>query len=400
MFISRALVFAAALGLSTAAVAPDAWADSPPKRATAAQRASFKEALAAGRKAVKAKDYKTAITQFESALKVVPSSSSVLGELGWAYFLDGQLDKAEEKTNDAIRISVRAKQLGALHYNLGRVHEAAGKKDEARSEYTESLSYRNNDTVQKRVAGLGGVLVTALVVDAETSLEKAVGHNVYCTEPLDKSSADEDARCTWTENEDETLDGGGLDQVWLVRLEGSADEIGGSVDATMLLLRQGARWFNMDVVADSWVPGMDYIYNDGEVESFKAADLLPDLPGKEVLVVEKASSVDHDPGAEMTTSDMMKTWHLCGLLEGAPTCVSINVEVEWESNQLEGESWDAGKKLDGGKWALKMAIEDGQIAISTTGKVADLPPASQACLGRHTFAELTKKACANTRIGK
>ena len=130
------------------------------------------------------------------------------------------------------------------------------------------------------------------------------------------------------------------------------------------------------------------------------ADLLPDLPGTEVLVVQKASSVDHDPGAEMTTSDMMKTWHLCGLLEGAPTCVSINVEVEWESNQLDGESWDAGKKLDGGKWALKMAIEDGQIAISATGQVGDLPPASQACLGRHTFAELTKKACANTRIGK
>ncbi len=400
MLASRALAIALMLGLTASFAVPDASAAPPSKRATAAQRATFKESLAAGRKAVKAKDYKTAIGKLEAALAIVPSSTSVLGELGWAYFLDGQLEAAEKRTDAAISLSMRAKQLGALHYNLGRIREAQGKKDDARSEYTESLSYRVNETVQKRVNALGGPLVTATDVAGATSFEGAVGYGPYCEAPIEKSKADGDASCTWTGTQDEALAGEGLAQVRLVQLDGHADDIGGSVDAQMLLVRHGQRWFNMGVVADSWVPGMDYITNNGEVQGFKASDLLPELPGTEVRVIERASSVDHDPGAEMTSSDMAMKWHLCGLLDGAPTCVSIAYELEWESNQLEGESWDAGKKLDGGKWAMKIDIDGGKIVIEPIGEATDLPPVAQACLGRHTFAELTKKACANTQVGR
>ena len=390
-----------ALGLLLAPVLGSA--DDKPKRATPAQRKEFAADLATGRKAVKAKDYAAGIAAYEAALKIVPTSTSVLGELGWALFLAGKLEPAEDKTREALYESSSAKQIGALRYNLGRIAEAQGDKDAARRAYTESLAYRVNATVEKRLDAVGGPLVDIQSAEAYDSLQDAVNGiaGIWECGPATLGPAKgEQEGCVYTVEESEELKGGGLDEARIVRIEGTAG-MGGSVDARSLIVRHGKRWHHMGVVADSWVPGLDYIQNQGEVDAFEVGDFLPELTGTEILVRSTNSNTDHDPGIEMTSSGEQKEWYLCGVNAGKATCLKVISAVEWKSSEL-GEDWSAGKTLDSSKWAIGIGVKDGKIVMAAAAgtKASSLSPAAQACQGAFTFAELLLKACASPTVAE
>jgi hypothetical protein len=395
------LVRTAAFALSLATLAPAALARPPQKRPSAEQLDAFSSALAAGRKAAKAKDYKAAITSLEAALKVVPSSASVLGELGWALFQDGQLDKAEEITWKGIAASHRAPQLGALYYNRGRICEAKKATDDARRAYTTSLGFRENDTVRKRVESLGGTRSTSTAASVSDSFEAAAtgAIDVYCEAPAPKAEGKE-VPCAYSVTQDLTLGDGGLDTARVVHYEGYADG-GGTVDADVLFLSHGGKWFDMGVIADGWLPGFGYVYNSGKVNSVEAKDVLPDAPGPELIVVTTNENTDHDPGVEMTSNEAKTSWRLCGLVSGKPTCVTVTSAYDYSTGEL-GEDWNVKKVLDEGKWTVDVGVTDGKVTLSAPKgvKAKSLPPASQACIGAFSVTELLGKACAESVVAE
>lgn len=125
-----------------------------PKKVDKAQaergKKEFTAHVKAGRTAAKAKDYPTAIKEFEAAIKI-EEKAGTLGELGWAHYNSGNLDDAEKVLTKAIAMALEDRTKGALLYNLGRVEEDKGEKDKAVSLYQKSISARPNKVVQARL---------------------------------------------------------------------------------------------------------------------------------------------------------------------------------------------------------------------------------------------------------
>lgn len=105
-----------------------------------------------GRKAAKKGDYPGAIVSLGLAREIEPSDPTVLGELGWAAFKAGNLSLAQVSTIQATVHSQEPKQLGALYYNLGRIHEDKTDLLAAVAAYQTSLAYRDNEVVAARLA--------------------------------------------------------------------------------------------------------------------------------------------------------------------------------------------------------------------------------------------------------
>lgn len=145
--------------VSTAA-APDAAA--PRTRAQPEKSMGYRQALARGRKAGAARDYAAAMASFEAALVAVPGDARALSELGWVAFLAGELEHAERATEASIAAAVDPKLRAASLYNRGRIAEAGGDNPRAIEAYQSSLALRPNDTVQARLATLGGAVRKAL----------------------------------------------------------------------------------------------------------------------------------------------------------------------------------------------------------------------------------------------
>lgn len=117
-------------------------------------RARYRAALAEGRTQHKKGDYKAAMAAFEKALAIDPDDPRALAELGWAAFFAKDLETAEAKTQAALQRTRDANGRGSVLYNLGRIAEERGKKDEAVALYQRSLRERPNTTVRDRLAKL------------------------------------------------------------------------------------------------------------------------------------------------------------------------------------------------------------------------------------------------------
>jgi tetratricopeptide (TPR) repeat protein len=118
----------------------------------AALRRELLALLDAGRKAAREDQHAEAIAKYREALTIEPNDPTVLGELGWAAYKGGDLQLAHGSTLLAIRNSGDPKQLGALHYNLGRIAEDQGQLAAAVKAYQTSLELRDNKTVKARLA--------------------------------------------------------------------------------------------------------------------------------------------------------------------------------------------------------------------------------------------------------
>ena len=117
-------------------------------------RAAVRQHLDAGRAKVRAGDHAGAITDFAAVLALYPAHPKALGELGWAAFLAGDLERADRSTRAAIGVTAPAR-TGALLYNLGRILEQRDQPDLALTAYQRSLAVRpGNKVVAARVAAL------------------------------------------------------------------------------------------------------------------------------------------------------------------------------------------------------------------------------------------------------
>src|SRR4051812_33150108 len=124
------------------------------KKITKAEQRRYRAALRAGRSKLKKKDAKGAVASFEAALVAVPDDARALSELGFAAFLAGDLVKARQATERSIAAAGDPKLRAASMYNLGRILEAQGKKDDAVEIYRRSLALRPNAIVRDRLVKL------------------------------------------------------------------------------------------------------------------------------------------------------------------------------------------------------------------------------------------------------
>ena len=106
-----------------------------------------------GRRLMKAERYAEAAAAFEAAYHAT-KEARWLGELCWAEFKLQNYDQATAVCAEALRGAPDARALAAIIYNLGRIAEAQGELDTARSRYAISLRLRPNATVEARMAKL------------------------------------------------------------------------------------------------------------------------------------------------------------------------------------------------------------------------------------------------------
>ncbi|MEM9490985.1 MAG: tetratricopeptide repeat protein, partial [Myxococcota bacterium] len=148
-----------------AAVPAEASLAPAPAPPTAEQKKRYRHHLATGRRLSGERKWGEATRAFQAALEAIPMDGRALSELGWAAFQAGDYPLARTANRDAVRAATDPRVRAASLYNLGRVAEAAGERDEAAGHYRASLALRPNRTVERRLAGLDRAVPAAGAVE-------------------------------------------------------------------------------------------------------------------------------------------------------------------------------------------------------------------------------------------
>ncbi len=361
-------------------------ADQP--QATEAYKA-FRGLLDEGRKLVKDDKPEEGMKKMEEALTKVPGHPSALGELGWAAYRAGPayFDKALTATRQALSVSKKNKQKGALWYNLGRISEDKGDLGLAVDAYRQSLAFRpGNDAVQKQLEGVIGKLGGKTVEDGLAKLDEvcsSVWEDWGC-ESVASAEGEMAHSCSCTHEIIGPEEGFG--RAALMRLSGYAD-IGGTVDATYLVLEIAAKWHLVSMVGNDWSPGFGYVYNNSEQRRFS----FRDIGGKKVLWVEYYNgSTDLDPGIYTEHNDSSVALTLCQVEGGAPSCWTVPLAA---ASSVSKMSLDDGEVPEGegptetsSAWALSADVVGSDIVIKVES--GDLDSELKGLPGTYTMATI------------
>ncbi len=335
--------------------------------------AKFRALLDDGRRAVKADDPEAGMKKLEAALKIVPGHPAALGELGWAAYRAGPayFDKAIEVTRAAIAISKKDSQRGALWYNLGRVAEDRGQLDVALRAYRESLSFRPNDTVRERLEGLVAK-VGGKTADAGLAALEDICADLRATEGCEvvvDAAGTPASPCSCTH--DVLGPEPGFGRAALVRIQGTNEDAGGSLDSTYLAIEVAARWHVIGLVGNDWNPGFGYVQNVSLQKRFAFDTWGKDANAPKVLWVEFENTLyDRDPGVYEEHSDQDHTLTLCTVAGSAPACYELTVGAMSDLSKLE---MDDGEALPEGvvveefhhEWDLTARLgDDGRLTLA------------------------------------
>ena len=307
------------------------------KDAAREQARSFRDQLAAGRTAVKAKDYAAGVAAFTAALKIDPNHPAALAELGWAAYLAGDLASAQRHTERAIASDAPDRTRGAALYNLGRILEDRADKDAAAAAYQHSLQLRPNDVVSQRLAGL--TTAGADPTPHECDLDRHPGAApadlcaaLFASLPADDEFSGRQCAPEDTEPGEVAVDAAGtpaggeprtklahtlpdgvrvavfrVDQ-WMVS--------GGSIDDTHLAILYADRWYTAQL-GSAYNPGVGYIGADFSVDDISLQDLIPG--GRpELVITTTGESHDGDYGDNVLEGTTRKQVAILGLDGDAP----------------------------------------------------------------------------------
>lgn len=141
MWLAALTLCAAAPTRSRAGPAADGRVESPP--------------LAAARARSAERRWGEAIRELGWILADAPDDARALSELGWAAFQAGDHQQARAALERALHAAARDRRVRAASlYTLGRVEEAAGRRDRAARHYRASLALRRSATVEVRLYAL------------------------------------------------------------------------------------------------------------------------------------------------------------------------------------------------------------------------------------------------------
>lgn len=322
-----------------------------------AAKANYKTHLDAGRKAVKSKDYATGIDELRKAKAISPTNSKVLGELGWAHFLNGDHDDAERELKLALAHVEQDATKGAVLYNLGRVAEQKGNEKMAADLYRQSVAVRPNDIVQKRLDGLGlGGEVLHAGCDFSGGKSAPTDLCQALTEIYNAADPEADWACEY--NPTELTHAGEGEQVAVAAGETAyttvfAETVADDYKATVFSLwdrefHMGEIFFVVVQVGDAyWYdelvtvqhPGVGYAdenMNDVEVSS-------KELNGggrPEIMLAWHVGGHDMDPGVESMEDFFTKGEAVITIDGGTPKWLgTFAIEHEYASGDMDPDAW-------------------------------------------------------------
>ena len=344
-------------------------------KVTPEQKKAYRTHLRAGRKAFEAKKYADAVAEFEKALEAIPMDGRALSELGWAAFQAGDHEKARKANTDAVRVTAHPKVKAASLYNLGRVAEATGDKEEAKRLYSESLLLRPHDVVRKRLEGLGATApAPGAVAGADVPCSSSVATLANVCKCLRETHADED------------LANGDPSYLCSIETDGFPDDVA----VARVAISSNLEWlyYVLQKSAQGWrvIHELGYLYEGGvagvlnearvsKVEKRKAGD-------RDVLWIEmEYSGSDSDMGINEAESYSETEVTLC-VLAPEPRCpLSVPLSYHYERDILfEDEPLDDDlKSLQTEGLPIKTDFEvevkltaDSKVSVvSTKGAVED-----------------------------
>jgi tetratricopeptide (TPR) repeat protein len=390
----------------------------PTREEAVEHKKSLQAHLDAGRKAVKAKDYETGITELEAAVAINPFHGKSLGELGWAYFNAGKLDQAQARLELALKYADNDASRGAVLYNLGRVAEAKADVALAIELYTRSLAVRPNDTVAARLSTLGGTPPAPNAVLATTHStcgfeRKGPPPAHLCWAELlelgqdvnDPSADDNNYACEYGRTELDAAGGavsaGGEATVYDLTLDG------GKVMATVYSYRDFEDYvevFVLAVVVDGVLytapltsvghPGVGYADENLNSVTLRAEDLIPG--GRPELIVEwDIQGHDMDPGID--EEELWSSKHIAVVSVDGPPQWLAALTTEFERSHGAMGSWagemieDSPPPTDVTRKGVKVSWADGKVSVVANGEAS--APVGSFAIGEYPIR------CANELFG-
>jgi hypothetical protein len=326
--------------------------------------------LAAGRKAVKAKDYATGIRELSAARDLGPMNAKVLGELGWAYFLDGKLDEAAHELEQALHYAAKNQTKGAVLYNLGRVAEKQGDKERAAEFYTQSLRARPNATVQTRLEALGtsGEGSHALCGFAD---DPSKPDGMSCAGYLARNFKDFDDPpvCSYEDRRLVEVTQGDLHaRVFAVHDYDLMEE------HFVLAVRTADGVWRTSEFVTVFHPGVGYADESVDDVTLEAQELTGKGP-PELVLRWRIGQHDMDPGIMYQEDSTHSNLAVISADEGRPAWMAtVRTETEWNSGEMDPDEWGAMVDPKTGKTKASVRFDNkGGLTVSLDGKT---PPVS------------------------
>ncbi|MEM6295001.1 MAG: hypothetical protein AAGA54_27260 [Myxococcota bacterium] len=372
----------------------------PAKDEALAAKAELSSQLSKGRKAVKAKNYAEGIDALRAAKALAPMNAKVLGELGWALFLDGQLDDAEHELQAALHVAVKSVRKGAILYNLGRVEEARRETTRAADRYRQSLAVRPNETVKARLESLG---VDDAATHSVCTIDKEPGRP-----PLDLC-ADVLRRAPESGREDPPTCEFGWTKPLREGPEVAASAAGERRQASVFKVEEptyAATAFSIwdrdimeesfylgIVVGDAWYvaslatvmhPGVGYADESVGLLELEAKELTGD-GAKELIVRWSVGAHDMDPGVMYMEDTRHENTAVLSLDGGAPRWVgAVRTFTEWNSGEMDPDEWGGLIDPKTGTTTADLTFDGaGKLTITATGTPPPSTPVGTFSLGAY-----------------
>lgn len=363
----------------------------PTQEEVAKTKTSLKSHLGAGRKAVKNKDYKAGIASLREAKKLNPASPKVLGELGWALFLDGQTEAAETELRAALRRPSPNNTKGALLYNLGRVEVERGNEEIAAEYFRQSLERRPNATVRTQLEALGPSAERSHAACTFSKQPEPTPPNLCqrYIQDMPPSAFGDEVECSFQSIRERKLPAGHAVAAGEITTESLMMLEGEGYEATVfsftdrdlyseqfvLVVSVGTQWWTV-AIEEVGHPGVGYADENLNEITLEAIELTG--AGKPEIVVRwDASGHDMDPGVEYMHDYAWSSLAVVTVDSGVPQWLAtVSTSSEASEGDMNPDEW--GAMVNPVERRFKAAVtfpEPGSLRVSDAGKLA-APPSS------------------------
>lgn len=364
---------------------------------TAAQRASLRQAISAGRRAARQSDFAEADARFQEAVEIDRYGSRTRCEAGYVAFRAGEVERAREWIDQALASmpanppeSIRVPRAMCL-YNAGLVYEAQGRAEDARRAWTQSIALRPNATVQGRLDALGEAATTT---ESSVSLNASVGfgahrdviRDFWCAEGSDGFSREDLESCSdiAVSHRSPTGTSAGL-EAEIVEL--SVNTLGESQAVFLVVRAAGA--VKAYRLTDTYNPGAGGISADYTVEA-RYENLLRG-GSTELLVQLDHGMNDEDMGVCERSGYTIASTIICSADDGDLRCSQVTTTSDSYFEHEPCEDWDTGEMEPASAaseehegYQVSLEIVDGSLVITDPESGIGTPPTG--LVGRHAMA--------------
>lgn len=332
--------------------------------------------IEAGQKAVEAGDWAAAVTAYQKAIEIDEDNPHIHGALGWAQFHTKDYEAAAQNLYAALRHEPDADRRADYLYRLGRVEEETGDFVSAKRHYDHSLRLKDNPNAKERDDSMAAKVAELCKGDVCTKPDyetldlacAAMLERVHKQLRLKPHEADDAFACSPDKAQRIKLEGGSVSEAVLLKLSGEHGIV--EEEQYDLLAHIDGGWHWVGTMLDIENPHKDGIFRTGKVLGFEARELVPDLPGQEILLHVELEESDSDLADNIVFHDEHEAYIVCGMLDGQHNCHEIPVRELYEAEALDVNRPAKGKVE---KKAFKAkATFDGKGNVTVEGE-GDIP---------------------------